>query len=105
MPREPRDEVLERRDAMFAGARINTTENRAVLHVALRAQPEDGFAVEGQAVGAEVEAVLAAMARFAGGIRDGSIRGATGWSWSRTEAAGPGATPLRCSGTGAPGGR
>ncbi|WP_416356942.1 glucose-6-phosphate isomerase [Aureimonas phyllosphaerae] len=70
--------VLERRDAMFAGARINTTENRAVLHVALRARPEDGFAVEGQAVGGEVEAVLAAMARFAGGVRDGSIRGATG---------------------------
>ncbi len=66
--------VLERRDAMYAGARINTTENRAVLHVALRARPEDGFAVEGQAVGAEVEGVLEAMARFAARIRDGSIR-------------------------------
>ncbi|WP_245415051.1 glucose-6-phosphate isomerase [Aureimonas flava] len=70
--------VLERRDAMFSGARINTTENRAVLHVALRAEPGDGFAVEGQAVGAEVEGVLAAMSRFAKGLRDGTIRGATG---------------------------
>ncbi|WP_244631218.1 glucose-6-phosphate isomerase [Aureimonas sp. ME7] len=70
--------VEARRDAMYAGARINTTENRAVLHVALRARPEDGFAVDGQAVGAEVESVLEAMSRFAEGIRSGEIQGATG---------------------------
>ncbi|MBB3951994.1 glucose-6-phosphate isomerase [Aureimonas jatrophae] len=67
-----------RRDAMFAGAPINATEGRAVLHVALRARPEDGFETAGHKIGGEIEAVLAAMARFAEGIRDGSIAGSTG---------------------------
>ena len=70
--------VEARRDAMYAGARINTTENRSVLHVALRAHVEDGFKADGEPVGEAVESVLQAMSRFASGIRDGSIRGATG---------------------------
>ncbi len=70
--------VEARRDAMFDGARINTTENRSVLHVALRAHAEDGFKADGEPVGEAVESVLQAMSRFASGIRDGSIAGATG---------------------------
>ncbi|GGD99745.1 glucose-6-phosphate isomerase [Aureimonas endophytica] len=70
--------VEEKRDAMFAGAPINATEGRAVLHVALRALPEDGFATGGKPVGAEVEDVLARMSAFASAIRSGEIRGSTG---------------------------
>ncbi len=68
----------EKRDAMFAGAKINSTEGRAVLHVALRAEPGDGFAVDGRPVGDAVEDVLAAMSAFADGIRSGTLTGATG---------------------------
>ncbi|MBB3996615.1 glucose-6-phosphate isomerase [Aureimonas pseudogalii] len=71
-------QVEARRDAMFAGARINATEGRSVLHVALRGRPEDGYTADGETVGDEVESVLAAMSRFANGIRNGAIRGATG---------------------------
>ncbi|WP_078707913.1 glucose-6-phosphate isomerase [Consotaella salsifontis] len=70
--------LAERRDAMFAGAKINETEGRAVLHVALRGRPEDGYAVDGEKVGEEVESVLSAMSRFSAALRDGSIKGATG---------------------------
>ncbi|WP_152044662.1 glucose-6-phosphate isomerase [Aureimonas psammosilenae] len=70
--------VAEKRDAMFAGAPINATEGRAVLHVALRGRPEDGFETGGKKVGAEVEEVLARMSEFADGIRSGAIKGATG---------------------------
>ncbi|MFN3549208.1 MAG: glucose-6-phosphate isomerase, partial [Mesorhizobium sp.] len=67
-----------RRDAMFSGEPINSTEGRAVLHVALRAPERAGFAVAGQLVMAEVHAVLARMGRFADAIRSGASTGATG---------------------------
>ena len=67
-----------RRDAMFAGERINVTEQRAVLHTALRAPAGTVVEVDGQNVVPEVHAVLASMARFAEAVRDGSWRGATG---------------------------
>ena len=70
--------VEERRDAMFAGARINTTEDRAVLHVALRNRPDRPIRVDGADVMPEVRAVLDAMRRYSDGIRAGTIRGATG---------------------------
>ncbi|MCO5057142.1 MAG: glucose-6-phosphate isomerase [Rhizobiaceae bacterium] len=70
--------VEERRDAMFAGARINTTEDRAVLHVALRNRPDRPIHVDGADVMPEVRAVLDAMRRYSDGIRAGTIRGATG---------------------------
>lgn len=63
----------QRREAMFDGARINATEGRAVLHVALRGQPADGYRAAGEPVGEEVEAVLRAMTEFAEGVRDGTI--------------------------------
>ncbi|MBS9721930.1 glucose-6-phosphate isomerase [Tianweitania sp. BSSL-BM11] len=70
--------VSERRDAMFAGDVINTTENRAVLHTALRNNGSDPVVVDGKNVLPDIAAVLDAMGTFADGIRDGSITGATG---------------------------
>src|SRR5262245_57646720 len=56
--------LRERIDAMFAGARINVTENRAVLHVALRAPRGASITVDGTDVVPEVHKVLDAMADF-----------------------------------------
>ena len=70
--------VEARRDAMFAGERINATERRAVLHTALRSMSDAPVVVDGADVMGDVRAVLAAMAAFADGVRSGTIRGATG---------------------------
>ncbi|MGQ2903863.1 MAG: glucose-6-phosphate isomerase [Neoaquamicrobium sediminum] len=70
--------VEQRRAAMFAGEAINTTEGRAVLHTALRNRSDRGVKVDGADVMGDVRAVLAAMAKFADGIRSGTIAGATG---------------------------
>jgi glucose-6-phosphate isomerase len=70
---------LRRRiDAMFAGERINTTENRAVLHVALRAGVDERILVDGHDVVPEVHAVLERMAAFCRQVRGGHWRGHTG---------------------------
>ncbi len=71
-------QVEERRDAMFAGAHINTTEDRAVLHVALRMPPGSELTVDGQNVTADVHAVLEKMGRLSERVRNGSWTGATG---------------------------
>jgi glucose-6-phosphate isomerase len=65
-------------DAMFRGDKINVTENRAVLHVALRAPRGASIVVDGQNVVPEVHAVLDRMAKFADSIRNGSWLGYTG---------------------------
>ena len=70
--------VEARRDAMLAGEHINSTEDRAVLHTALRAEAGAQIMVDGRDVTHDVHAVLSAMAQFAGGIRSGAITGATG---------------------------
>ena len=70
--------VARRRDAMFAGERINVTENRAVLHVALRAPRDAVIEVDGENVVPEVHQVLDRMSAFADGVRDGDWRGHTG---------------------------
>jgi len=70
--------LAERVDAMFRGERINTTEDRPVLHVALRAAPGDTFVVDGRNVVGDVHRVLDRMAGFADRIRTGSWRGHTG---------------------------
>jgi glucose-6-phosphate isomerase len=57
-------DVAGRRDAMFAGEKINTTEGRAVLHTALRNRSNTPVIVDGEDVMPEVNAVLAAMADF-----------------------------------------
>ncbi|MFS8973410.1 glucose-6-phosphate isomerase [Cupriavidus necator] len=71
-------QVGERRDAMFAGEPVNTTERRAALHIALRAYPEDGYRALGVPVGDDVAAVLAQMERFAGAVRSGTWTGFDG---------------------------
>ena len=68
----------ERITAMFAGEVINTTEQRAVLHTALRAPPSERLWVSGVDVVAEVHAVLARMATFSEQVRSGAWRGHTG---------------------------
>jgi glucose-6-phosphate isomerase len=68
----------ERIDAMTSGARINTTENRSVLHVALRMPRESTLIVDGVDVVAEVHQVLDQMAQFCDRVRSGDWVGTTG---------------------------
>jgi len=70
----------ERREAMFNGQKINVTENRAVLHVALRAPREATIMVDGKNVVPEVHAVLDRMADFSSRVRSGKWKGHTGKS-------------------------
>ncbi|MBC8117946.1 MAG: glucose-6-phosphate isomerase, partial [Burkholderiaceae bacterium] len=70
--------VQQRIEAMFRGDRINPTEQRAALHVALRAPRSERIVVEGKAVVADVHAVLDRMAAFAERVRRGEWKGHTG---------------------------
>jgi len=70
--------LRSRIDAMFAGDKINITENRAVLHVALRAPRGATIVVDGKNVVPEVHAVLDKMAGFADRVRSGEWKGHTG---------------------------
>jgi glucose-6-phosphate isomerase len=70
--------VPERTEAMFRGDRINTTENRSVLHVALRMPRERSLVVDGVDVVSQVHQVLDRMAAFAERIRSGEWTGHTG---------------------------
>lgn len=70
--------VEQRRDAMFAGEKINNTENRAVLHTALRAPRDLKLTVDGQDVAADVHAVLARIKTFTDAVRGGQWLGHTG---------------------------
>lgn len=65
-------------DAMFSGEKINTTENRAVLHVALRNRQNTPIYVDGKNVMPEINAVLAKMKKFSDAVRFGEFKGATG---------------------------
>jgi glucose-6-phosphate isomerase len=65
-------------DAMFSGEKINITENRAVLHVALRAPKGESIFVDGEDVVPAVHAVLDKMASFADRVRSGAWKGHTG---------------------------
>ncbi|MDP9037768.1 MAG: glucose-6-phosphate isomerase [Acidobacteriota bacterium] len=65
-------------EAMFRGDTINVTENRSVLHIALRAPRDQTIVVDGVDVVAEVHAVLDKMASFADRVRSGAWKGATG---------------------------
>ena len=65
-------------EAMFTGQKINTTEDRAVLHVALRAPKDEAIFVDGEDVVPPVHAVLDKMAAFADRIRSGDWKGHTG---------------------------
>jgi glucose-6-phosphate isomerase len=70
--------LRERIDAMFSGAKINITEKRAVLHVALRAPKDESIIVDGKNVVPEVHAVLDRMADFSERVRSGEWKGHTG---------------------------
>jgi len=71
-------EVAERRAAMFAGEQINVSEDRAVLHVALRMPRDATLVVDGVDVVAEAHAVLDRMASFSERVRSGEWKGHTG---------------------------
>jgi glucose-6-phosphate isomerase len=70
--------LRERIDAMFRGERINVTEDRAVLHVALRAPRGASILVDGKNVVPEVHAVLDRMTAFSSAVRSGAWKGHTG---------------------------
>jgi glucose-6-phosphate isomerase len=70
--------VKQRIDAMFAGEPINVSENRAVLHVALRAPRGASFLHDGRNVVPDVHAVLEQMGAFSNAVRGGAWKGATG---------------------------
>jgi glucose-6-phosphate isomerase len=70
--------VFEWRDKMFSGAKINSTENRAVLHIALRNRSPRPILVDGNDVMPAVLAVLAKMRTFTDKVRGGAWRGQTG---------------------------
>jgi glucose-6-phosphate isomerase len=70
--------VEAKRDAMFAGEKINVSEDRAVLHIALRAPRDWKIVVDGEDVIPEVHAVLDQMAAFSDQVRSGTWKGHTG---------------------------
>jgi len=70
--------LRQRIDAMFRGDKINVTENRAVLHVALRAPKGTSIEVDGENVVPQVHAVLDKMAGFSNRVRSGEWKGHTG---------------------------
>jgi glucose-6-phosphate isomerase len=70
--------LRQRIEAMFTGEKINITENRAVLHVALRAPKSEHIYVDGEDVVPEVHKVLYKMSAFAHHVRSGQWRGHTG---------------------------
>ena len=70
--------VEERRDRMFAGERINTTEDRPVLHLALRTMADDVIEVDGHNVVPQVHNVLDRMSAFSHRVRSGEWKGHTG---------------------------
>jgi glucose-6-phosphate isomerase len=70
--------VEERRKAMWKGEHINVSENRAVMHMALRYMGDRPVMVDGRDVVPDVREVLAQMKAFSGKVRDGSVKGTTG---------------------------
>ncbi|GAA0773789.1 glucose-6-phosphate isomerase [Roseibium denhamense] len=71
-------DIKGKRDAMFAGEKINTTENRAVMHTALRNRSDTPVMVDGKDVMPDIRAVLDAMADFAEAIRSGELTSSSG---------------------------
>ncbi|UNF43949.1 glucose-6-phosphate isomerase [Bartonella krasnovii] len=71
-------DVLGRRDAMFSGQAINTTEKRSVLHIALRLPADEIFMLGGHNLIPDIQNVLEDMERFSEKVRDGSYKGSSG---------------------------
>jgi glucose-6-phosphate isomerase len=70
--------VAKKRDAMFAGETINTTEGRAVLHTALRGDDRKPLLLDGENIMLDIRAVGIAAAAFSHGVREGTIKGSGG---------------------------
>lgn len=70
--------VFEKVQAMLSGAKINTTEGRSVLHVALRSQKTDNIVVDGKNVVEDVHETLSRIEAFSAKIRSGELKGLTG---------------------------
>ena len=87
-------DVAGQRDAMFRGARINSTEDRAVLHTALRSDDTQPLIVDGEDVRPEIAATLQNMEAFADGIRSGRITTAGGWVFTDVVSIGIGGSDL-----------
>ena len=75
-------EIEAARDSQFAGQAVNPSEDRAALHMALRAPKGAAFQAKGEGVSAEVDATREAMAAIARAVRSGEKRGATGQAFS-----------------------
>ena len=86
--------VAERRDAMFRGEHINVSEDRAVLHVALRMPADQRLVVDGADVVQQVHEVLGRMAEFATRVRSGEWKGHTGRSITNVVNVGIGGSDL-----------
>ena len=86
--------VPERIAALAAGERVNTTENRAVMHIALRAEARDRYVVDGKDVVPDVLAVLRRVEAFSERVRAGEWRGATGKALTSVLAVGIGGSFL-----------
>lgn len=71
-------QVQEKINKMFSGEKINNTENRAVLHIALRNRSNRPILVDGQDVMPQINTVLAKMKKFSEDVRSGAFKGATG---------------------------
>ena len=84
----------KKRDAMFEGARINETENRAVLHTALRAQDDRPLLVAGDDVRPAIAEKLRQMEAFATAVRTGEMTGATGAPFTDVVSIGIGGSDL-----------
>lgn len=87
-------QLEQKRDAMFAGAMVNTTEQRAVLHTALRNVSGEEVYVDGQNVIPEIEATLAKMKGFVEAVFNGTHTGATGKKFTNVIAIGIGGSFL-----------
>ena len=74
--------VKKKRDRMFAGDKINSTEDRAVLHTALRNRSNRPIKVDGKDIMPGINDVLARMAAFSGDIRTGKIISSKGWAFT-----------------------
>ncbi|NVK25209.1 MAG: glucose-6-phosphate isomerase [Gammaproteobacteria bacterium] len=87
-------ELEQKRDAMFAGDIINTTEQRAVLHTALRRKKGDSVLVDGENVVDEVHATLTKIKQFVSEVHDGERKGYTGKEFTDVVAIGIGGSFL-----------
>lgn len=71
-------DVEQKRDEMFSGSKINLTENRAVLHIALRNRSNKAICVDGRNVMGQINDVLSKMKKFSDDVRYGNFKGYTG---------------------------